>query len=167
MFSAPTPVAPSRSGSPARPVAALLDSASTDDLAEQLTATRDLLTSAFTRARRPLSGISPAESRDLIDAVDLDHPLGDFTEVLDEVRRVYVDHAVWFHHPHYQAHLNCPVALPAVIGDVIAVAVNSSLDTWDQSGPATHMERHLIAWTAERLGLPGDACGVSPRRTWP
>lgn len=164
MSSAPSPVVPAAPAaygpSPARPVAALLDATSTDDLAAQLAATRDHLVAAFSGARRPLSGIEPDAARRMVGAIDLDRPLSGIDEVLDEVRRVYLDHAVWFHHPSYQAHLNCPVALPAVIGDVIATAVNSSLDTWDQSGPATHMERHLVAWTAQRLGLGPDADGI-------
>ncbi|MDN7120783.1 aminotransferase class V-fold PLP-dependent enzyme [Nocardioides sp. ChNu-153] len=143
-----------------RPLAALLDATSADDLGTQLDATRDLLARAFGSVRQPLSGVSPTEAAALVAEVDLDAPLASTAEVLEEVRRVYLDHAVWFHHPHYQAHLNCPVALPAVIGDVIAVAVNSSLDTWDQSGTATHMERHLLAWTARRIGLPRDADGI-------
>ncbi|MDT9595054.1 aspartate aminotransferase family protein [Nocardioides zeae] len=152
---------PRATGSPTRrPVAALLDRSSVDDLVEQLDAARDVLAGAFARTTQPLSGISPEAAAAGVAAVDLDRPLDGVGDVLDEVRRVYLDHAVWFHHPRYQAHLNCPVALPAVLGDVIAVAVNSSLDTWDQSGPATHMERHLLAWTAGRLGLPASADGI-------
>lgn len=159
MFSAPVPVAP-----PLRPTGtstpALLDRSSTDALAEQLDLARDVLVEAFDRVRRPFSGIAPAEAEALLAGVDLDQPLDSPADVLDEVRRLYLDHAVWFHHPGYQAHLNCPVAVAAVVGDVIATAVNSSLDTWDQSGPATHLERRLVAWTAERLGLPDGADGI-------
>jgi len=39
-------------------------------------------------------------------------------------------------------------------------SINSSLDTWDQSGGGTLIERRLIAWTAARAGLGGAADGV-------
>ena len=146
--------------SPPSPVPALLDASSVDALRHDLDAARDLLVEAFSGARRPLSGITPDAAAALVAEVDLDRPLPSTRAVLDEVRGVYLDHAVWFHHPHYQAHLNCPVALPAVVGDVVSAAVNSSLDTWDQSGPATFMERHLIGWTARRIGLGDTADGI-------
>ena len=41
--------------------------------------------------------------------------------VLEEVRGLYLDDAVWFHHPRYLAHLNCPVAIPALVGEAGAV----------------------------------------------
>ena len=69
-------------------------------------------------------------------AVDLDRPLGDTDAALDEVAKLYLDNAVWFHEPGYVAHLNCPVALPALSAEVLLAAVNSSLDTYDQSTTA-------------------------------
>ena len=119
-----------------------------------------LLADTLSTVRRPFSGADAAQLRPLVEAVDLDRPLPDDDAVLDEVRRLYLDDAVWFHHPTYVAHLNCPVAVPAVVADQVASAVNSSMDTWDQSAGATFIERHLLRWTAERLGLPPRADGV-------
>ena len=51
--------------------------------------------------------------RPRIDAIDLDRPLGDTAAVLDELEEVYLRDAVYFHHPRYLAHLNCPVVIPA------------------------------------------------------
>lgn len=65
--------------------------------------------------------------------MDLDTPLLDTTAALDELEEVYLRDAVYFHHPRYLAHLNCPVVIPAVVGEAVLSAVNSSLDTWDQS----------------------------------
>lgn len=142
------------------PVPALLDAAAGDELLRQIDQVRDLVVRRLAAARQPFSGITPAEGEALVAAVDLDRPLGDTGAALAELERVYVDHAVWFHHPHYQAHLNCPVALPAVVADLLGTAINSSMDTWDQSGPATHMERHLVTWTAGRIGFGAAADGV-------
>lgn len=67
---------------------------------------------------------------------------------------------MYFHHPRYLAHLNCPVVIPAVVGEAVLSAVNSSLDTWDQSAGGTLIERRLIDWTATRTGLGPAADGV-------
>ncbi|MCO6010435.1 aspartate aminotransferase family protein [Actinoallomurus purpureus] len=111
-------------------------------------------------ADRPFTGITPGRLAEEVSAVDLDRPLGDPTAALDELDHLYLRDAVYFHHPRYLAHLNCPVAIPALLGEAVLSAVNSSVDTWDQSAGGTLIERRLIDWTAGRLGLGPAADGV-------
>ncbi|WP_304439551.1 aspartate aminotransferase family protein [Aeromicrobium sp. Root472D3] len=108
----------------------------------------------------PWSGADVRAVSAKVDDVDLDRPLDDMAAVLDEVRSVYLDDAVWFHEPRYLAHLNCPVVVPALVAEVLVSSVNSSLDTWDQSGGGTQIERRLVRWTSDRIGLGPDADGV-------
>ncbi|MFG3345521.1 pyridoxal phosphate-dependent decarboxylase family protein [Streptomyces sp. NPDC048018] len=110
--------------------------------------------------RGPFTGVTPAGLAPVVDAVDLDRPLGDASAALDELEQVYLRDAVYFHHPRYLAHLNCPVVIPAVLGEAVLSAVNSSLDTWDQSAGGTLIERRLVDWTAGRIGLGPLADGV-------
>ncbi|MFF0083854.1 lysine decarboxylase DesA [Streptomyces canus] len=109
---------------------------------------------------RPFTGVTVDALTPRIDAIDLDKPLLDTAAVLDELEEVYLRDAVYFHHPRYLAHLNCPVVIPAVLGEAILSAVNSSLDTWDQSAGGTLIERKLIDWTTARIGLGDNADGV-------
>ncbi|MFJ3336765.1 pyridoxal phosphate-dependent decarboxylase family protein [Streptomyces sp. NPDC086766] len=109
---------------------------------------------------RPFTGVTPDALAPRIDGIDLDRPLHDTAAVLDELEEVYLRDAVRFHHPRYVAHLNCPVVIPAVLGEAVLSAVNSSLDTWDQSAGATLVERRLVDWTASRIGLGPAADGV-------
>ncbi|MFJ8350315.1 lysine decarboxylase DesA [Streptomyces sp. NPDC094153] len=109
---------------------------------------------------RPFTGVTPEALAPRIERIDLDRPLNDTTAALDELEEVYLQDAVYFHHPRYLAHLNCPVVIPAVLGEAVLSAVNSSLDTWDQSAGGTLIERRLIDWTAARIGLGPDADGV-------
>jgi L-2,4-diaminobutyrate decarboxylase len=109
---------------------------------------------------RPFTGITVDALTPRIDGIDLDKPLLDTAAVLDELEEVYLRDAVYFHHPRYLAHLNCPVVIPAVLGEAILSAVNSSLDTWDQSAGGTLIERKLIDWTTARIGLGDNADGV-------
>ncbi|MGW3952702.1 lysine decarboxylase DesA [Streptomyces sp. NPDC004752] len=109
---------------------------------------------------RPFTGVTVDALTPRIERIDLDRPLHDTTAVLDELEEIYLRDAVYFHHPRYLAHLNCPVVIPAVLGETVLSAVNSSLDTWDQSAGGTLIERRLIDWTAARIGLGPAADGV-------
>ncbi|MFI6482857.1 pyridoxal phosphate-dependent decarboxylase family protein [Nonomuraea sp. NPDC050663] len=125
-------------------------------LAEGLRRVRDRIS----RVDRPFTGITPTQLAARIGKVDLDRPLGGAAAALDELEELYLRDAVYFHHPRYLAHLNCPVAIPALLGELLLSSVNSSLDTWDQSAGATFIERRLIAWTAARIGYGRGADGV-------
>ncbi|MGW8556104.1 pyridoxal phosphate-dependent decarboxylase family protein [Streptomyces tubercidicus] len=109
---------------------------------------------------RPFTGVTVDGLTPTVSGVDLDAPLHDAAAALDELEEVYLRDAVYFHHPRYLAHLNCPVVIPALVGEAVLSAVNSSLDTWDQSAGGTLIERRLIDWTAERIGLGEAADGI-------
>ncbi|GAA4019480.1 lysine decarboxylase DesA [Streptomyces sp. NBC_01352] len=109
---------------------------------------------------RPFTGVTVDALSPRIEEIDLDEPLHDTAAVLDELEDVYLRDAIYFHHPRYLAHLNCPVVIPAVVGEAVLSAVNSSLDTWDQSAGGTLIERKLIDWTTARIGLGENADGV-------
>ncbi|MFI6334700.1 lysine decarboxylase DesA [Streptomyces sp. NPDC050535] len=109
---------------------------------------------------RPFTGVTVDALAPRIEQIDLDRPLHDTSAVLDELEEVYLRDAIYFHHPRYLAHLNCPVVIPAVVGEAVLSAVNSSLDTWDQSAGGTLIERKLVDWTNERIGLGPAADGV-------
>ena len=127
---------------------------------DQVDQAADAVTAAVRRARIVHSGVRPTELAPDFEAVNLDEACGDMSSALAELRRLYLDHAVYFHHPRYAAHLNCPVLVPSIAAEVVLSAINSSLDTWDQSAGGTFIEQKLIAWTAERAGLGESADGV-------
>ncbi|WP_411375310.1 pyridoxal phosphate-dependent decarboxylase family protein [Arthrobacter sp. MPF02] len=112
------------------------------------------------RTTRPFTGVGPAEMKARVAAVDLDAPLPDTAAALLELEDVYLRDAVYFHDAKYAAHLNCPVVIPALVGEAVLSAVNSSLDTWDQSAGGTMIERRLVDWAAGRLDLGGNADGI-------
>lgn len=109
---------------------------------------------------KPFSGITPAEIRSKVAAIDLDTPLPDLTALLNEVDELYVHHATAFHLPQYIAHLNCPVLIPALAAEVLISAINSSQDTYDQSAGGTFIERKLIEWTAREIGYDHHSDGI-------
>ncbi|MER5706620.1 aspartate aminotransferase family protein [Streptomyces sp. NPDC002122] len=138
----------------------LLNDATAESYRRSVTEGVERVADKLAATRRPFTGVTPAELAPVIDAVDLDRPLGDSSAALDELEDVYLRDAVYFHHPRYLGHLNCPVVIPAVLGEAVLSAVNSSLDTWDQSAGGTLIERKLIDWTTGRIGLGPAADGV-------
>ncbi|MEU9705453.1 aspartate aminotransferase family protein [Streptomyces sp. NPDC047981] len=138
----------------------LLNDATAESYRRSVTEGVERVARKLATTRRPFTGVTPAELAPTVDAVDLDKPLGDASAALDELESVYLRDAVYFHHPRYLGHLNCPVVIPAVLGEAVLSAVNSSLDTWDQSAGATLIERKLVDWTTGRIGFGPSADGV-------
>ncbi|MFJ1746140.1 pyridoxal phosphate-dependent decarboxylase family protein [Streptomyces sp. NPDC088116] len=138
----------------------LLNDATAERYRRSVTEGVERVAAKLATTRQPFTGVTPDALAPLVSAVDLDRPLGDASAALDELEDVYLRDAVYFHHPRYLAHLNCPVVIPAVVGEAVLSAVNSSIDTWDQSAGGTLIERRLIDWTAQRIGLGESADGV-------
>ncbi|GAA2447184.1 lysine decarboxylase DesA [Streptomyces macrosporus] len=156
----PAPLADATVGTAGDPRSHLLNNATAEDYRRLVAEGVARVARTVAGTTRPFTGVTPDELAPGIDAIDLDRPLGDPAAALDELERVYLRDAVYFHHPRYLAHLNCPVVLPALLGEAVLSAVNSSLDTWDQSAGGTLMERRLIDWTAARIGLGRAADGI-------
>lgn len=110
--------------------------------------------------QQPSSGITPKQSLEAFRAIDLDQPLGDFSKVLDELDEVYLRHAILFHHPDYVAHLNCPVLSVSLAAEQIATAINTAVETWDQSAGGTWIEQSIVNWFCARVGYPDSGDGV-------
>ena len=155
---------PTGAGSPARPVpnptAHLFNAGNAAGYTAEVLRGVTAVASKVSACTRPFTGATPADLKRRVDGVDLGAPLGDTAAALAELEDVYLRDAVYFHDAKYAAHLNCPVVIPALVAEAVLSAVNSSMDTWDQSAGATMIERRLISWAAGRLGLGDAADGV-------
>ena len=102
--------------------------------------------------KAPFSGISPAQLSEKFHAVDLEQPLDSLDHALAELKSLYLEDAVYFHHPKYLAHLNTPITNVSILAELVQAAINTSVDTWDQSAGGTLIEQKLIDWTLARIG---------------
>ena len=59
--------------------------------------------------------------------------------------------------PWCAAHLHCPPAPEALAADLVASALNQSLDSWDQGPAAVELERRVVAALAALAGFPDGA----------
>jgi L-2,4-diaminobutyrate decarboxylase len=145
---------------PTPPARHLFHPANTDQYVAAMRLGIDYLAASLGRVSGPSTGVLPEVAAKAVTDVDLDRPLGDQQAALEEMSRLWLDDTVWFHEPSYAAHLNCPVVIPALLAEVFVSAVNPSLDTYDQSVGGTYVERHLVDWTAGRIGYGPDADGI-------
>ena len=64
-------------------------------------------------------------------------------------------------HPGALAHLDPPPLEASVVADLICAGLNNNLLAEELSPSLTRLERSLVAWLAERLGLPAGSGGVA------
>lgn len=114
------------------------------------------LTQYLAEGDAPRSGRNAHETAAAVTRVDLEHPIGTFDAALAELCELWLDHAVWYHHPRYIAHLNCPITATAVGADLLATTVNTAVESWDQASSAAAIEGHLLEFFARKLRWPED-----------
>lgn len=131
----------------------LLTASTTDDYRSLVDESSARVAARFAEVTQPSSGASRAELQRLVDGVDLAGSGVGGSAAIQEIDELFLANAVWFHHPGYAAHLNCPVVIPAVAAESILAAVNTSVDTYDQSTVGTLMERRLIETATGWVGF--------------
>jgi len=95
-------------------------------------------------------------------AAFFDEPLPEEGQPLDEVlaavREHVLPHAFGNSHPRFFAFINATADPLGTVADYLASAMNSNC--WGGDHASIHVERRVVAWLAEMLGLPGTAEGI-------
>jgi glutamate/tyrosine decarboxylase-like PLP-dependent enzyme len=78
-------------------------------------------------------------------------------EVVADVEQMLRNWQVQVTHPRYFGLYNPSVTLASVVADTLAAMYNSQLANWRTSPAANEMERHTLAWLANKFGLPADS----------
>ena len=123
-----------------------------DDVADLLRTIRE----------RPLG---PGETQEEIRAaLGADRPLprgdSDPGEVLANATRLLLDHSVFNAHPRFFGYITAGPAPFAMLGDLLASAVNPNVGASALSPMATEMEAQAVRWIAELVGFPPGGGGV-------
>jgi aromatic-L-amino-acid/L-tryptophan decarboxylase len=105
---------------------------------------------------RVAPGESYAELERRVRAFELEEPvpLGELLEAAAELLR---DGIVHTSHPRYFGLFNPAPAFAGVLGDTLTAAFNPQLAATSHAPAAVAIERHVISFLGERLGLPGAA----------
>jgi glutamate/tyrosine decarboxylase-like PLP-dependent enzyme len=78
-------------------------------------------------------------------------------EVIIDVEQMLRKWQVQVTHPRYFGLFNPSVTLASVVADTMVAMYNSQLANWRTSPAANEVERHTLAWLAEKFGLPADS----------
>ena len=104
--------------------------------------------------RPPLPGLSVLPSVE-------PQPIGlSYDSLLHDLQLV-IDGAYNPNHPGALAHLDPPPLQASVVGDLICAGLNNNLLAEELSPSLSRLERSLLAWLAERLGMPAGSGGVA------
>jgi aromatic-L-amino-acid decarboxylase len=100
-----------------------------------------------------LAGVRPGEiaARLPASAPEDGEPFVDLLRDLDEVLLPGVTH---WQHPRYFAYFATSASEPAILAELLAATLNTVSILWRTAPAATELERVMLAWVAELLGLP-------------
>ena len=102
---------------------------------------------------------SVAEVRDLV-AVDIPEEGMSDEALIDYLRSVVFDSAMYLGHPGFMAYIVGAGTVPGVVADLVAAGINQNLGGWRLGPGGTEIELHLTNWFAQLFGLPEEAGGM-------
>lgn len=104
---------------------------------------------------------TPAQTRAaVLDGREVpDKPIDD-DALLDHLRTVVFEHGAQTGHGGFMAFITGAGTVPGAPAALLAAGINQNLGGWPLGPAATEIENHVLAWFAERLGLPPEASGA-------
>lgn len=132
-----------------------------DQLRPLVATALDGLAKAAVERNGPLPGGGPDAVRRSIESADPLLPevgIG-ATQALAELARIFAAGAADPADPACAAHLHAPPLAVAVVADLVASTLNSSLDSWDQAPSGTVVESAVVRVIADLVGYGTQAAG--------
>jgi aromatic-L-amino-acid/L-tryptophan decarboxylase len=81
-------------------------------------------------------------------------------ELMTELDRLIMPGIVHWGHPAFVGYFGSTSNTPALLGEMIAAALNVSAMTWRTSPAATELEGAVLGWIREMIGLPESFMGI-------
>ncbi|MGG3890726.1 pyridoxal phosphate-dependent decarboxylase family protein [Metabacillus fastidiosus] len=128
---------------------------------EALLMTFEAIIEGFVKNDQPYSGKSPYELKELINQLSFgNEEKMELEEVLSQLQHSLLSHSLVISHPSSIAHLHCQPMIPALAAEMLISAMNQSMDSWDQSPAATHLEEKVSKWLCKQFGYNESSDGV-------
>lgn len=99
---------------------------------------------------------------DLVDALPASAPEQgeDFSVMLRDFERQILPAVTQWNHPRFMAYFGCTGSTPAVLGEMLAAALNTNGIHWKTSPAVSELEQVTLAWLRQWLELPREFFGV-------
>jgi aromatic-L-amino-acid decarboxylase len=123
---------------------------SVDWIAEYLSNTRDYPVVAITKPGQlvdslPKSGPERGES---------------FDAILRDFRETVLPAVTHWNHPGFLAYFGCTGSTPAILGELLAAALNTNGLHWKTSPALAELEQVALGWFRDWMGVPNDWFGI-------
>jgi aromatic-L-amino-acid decarboxylase len=83
-----------------------------------------------------------------------------FDQVLQEFQQKVLPHIVHVDHPRYFAFVPAPITMWGALADALTAGMNIFVGTWMVGAGATQVERVVVDWLRQLLGMPESAGGL-------
>src|SRR5215472_1393968 len=104
--------------------------------------------------------VTPQQIRSYLSTrYDFNQPRG-LDELGADIERMLRTWQVHVTHPRYFGLFNPSVTLASVVADTLVAMYNPQLASWRSSPAANEMERHVLAWLADKFGLPSNTAST-------
>jgi aromatic-L-amino-acid decarboxylase len=99
-----------------------------------------------------LAQVTPGEIRERLPPAPPEEP-EPFSAVLRDLDELLLPGITHWQHPRYFAYFATSSCAPAILAELLAATLNSVAFLWRTSPAATELERVVLRWTAELLGV--------------
>jgi aromatic-L-amino-acid decarboxylase len=112
-----------------------------------------------TRQYKVLPAVKPGE---LIDALPRSGPADGeaLADILADFDRQIMPAVTHWNHPGFLAYFGCTGSSPAILGEMIAAALNTNGLHWKTSPAVAELEQVTLGWLREWMGLPEEFFGI-------
>jgi aromatic-L-amino-acid/L-tryptophan decarboxylase len=83
-----------------------------------------------------------------------------FETILSDFDRVVMPAVVHWNHPSFFAYFACTGSTPAILGEMLAAALNTNGLHWKTSPAVAELEQVTLAWLRQWMNLPDDFFGI-------
>src|SRR5579884_1316918 len=112
-----------------------------------------------TREYPVVPNVKPGE---LVDALPKSAPEHgeSFEAILRDFDQKIIPAVTHWNHPGFMAFFACTGSTPAIIGEMLAAALNTNGLHWDTSPALVELEQVALGWLREWMGVPADWFGI-------
>ena len=106
-----------------------------------------------------LPAVKPGELADSLPAHGPEHPES-FARMMADFDRQIVPAVTHWNHPGFFAYFGCTGSTPAILGEMLAAALNTNGLHWKTSPALVELEQVTLGWLRDWVGLPADFFGI-------
>jgi len=106
-----------------------------------------------------LPDVQPGDIRQKIPAVPPKNGES-FERILPDIDRIIMPGMTHWNHPRFFAYFSITASGPGILAELLSAALNNNAMLWKSGPAATELEKVVLDWLRQMLGLPEDFWGI-------